>query len=588
MKKIKQLLIFVLLCGTSGAFAQSVTIGEHEFTAHPSAILEVQSTNKGVLIPRLTYLQRNAIAVDSKSVGLLIYQTDHTMPGFYFYDGNTWRYLSNPLAHLENLADVATSGDYDDLTNKPTLFSGNYDDLENKPDLFSGEFADLIGVPEVFDSNYFALKNLPSFEDSIVKYGFDGDYESLTNVPAMFDSNYFALKNLPSFEDSIVKYGFDGDYESLTNVPTVFDSNYFALKNLPSFEDSIVKYGFDGDYESLTNVPAVFDSNYDALKNKPSIHSVAITGNYDDLENKPILFTGEYHRLTGTPNIKDSIVKYGFDGDYESLMNVPAMFDSNYFALKNLPSFEDSIVKYGFDGDYESLTNVPVYSFEDSILKYGFDGDYESLENKPDISKEIEIEIGIHNTNTVSHADIRERLVELQNEISDLFLALDGKSNSGHTHTKASITDFAHTHTRENITDFAHRHNASEIDEYVQRYRFTDWGWGSYAIRTGNVVHLAFSDAISGGTFNIPFTPDMPTPYTYHPYDDYSLHYTYVGYIALTLSSPTDHFDANRSYAYIDSSSRVIRMGIFSTQPHGYGDIDIHISGSYIVADAFK
>lgn len=32
-----------------------------------------------------------------------------------------------------DLSTVATSGDYDDLTNKPTLFSGDYDDLTNKP-----------------------------------------------------------------------------------------------------------------------------------------------------------------------------------------------------------------------------------------------------------------------------------------------------------------------------------------------------------------------------------------------------------------------------------------------------------------------
>ena len=34
---------------------------------------------------------------------------------------------------ITGLADVATSGDYDDLDNLPTLFSGNYNDLSNKP-----------------------------------------------------------------------------------------------------------------------------------------------------------------------------------------------------------------------------------------------------------------------------------------------------------------------------------------------------------------------------------------------------------------------------------------------------------------------
>ena len=34
-----------------------------------------------------------------------------------------------------DLATVATSGDYDDLSNKPTLFSGAYADLSGKPTL---------------------------------------------------------------------------------------------------------------------------------------------------------------------------------------------------------------------------------------------------------------------------------------------------------------------------------------------------------------------------------------------------------------------------------------------------------------------
>ena len=42
----------------------------------------------------------------------------------------------NKLDYIKNkpeLSTVATSGDYDDLTNKPELFSGDYDDLTNKP-----------------------------------------------------------------------------------------------------------------------------------------------------------------------------------------------------------------------------------------------------------------------------------------------------------------------------------------------------------------------------------------------------------------------------------------------------------------------
>ena len=46
-----------------------------------------------------------------------------------------------------DLSTVATSGAYNDLSGKPTLFSGAYADLSGKPTLFSGAYGDLTGAP---------------------------------------------------------------------------------------------------------------------------------------------------------------------------------------------------------------------------------------------------------------------------------------------------------------------------------------------------------------------------------------------------------------------------------------------------------
>ncbi|MEQ1745972.1 MAG: DUF1566 domain-containing protein [Saprospiraceae bacterium] len=64
-------------------------------TARPdttSALLMVESTSNGVLIPRITQLQRNGVAAPAD--GLLVFQTDND-PGFYFRDNATWRQISN-------------------------------------------------------------------------------------------------------------------------------------------------------------------------------------------------------------------------------------------------------------------------------------------------------------------------------------------------------------------------------------------------------------------------------------------------------------------------------------------------------------
>ena len=54
-----------------------------------SAVLDIQSSSndKGILIPRMTQAQRNAIS--SPATGLMIFQTDGNV-GFYFYDGSSW------------------------------------------------------------------------------------------------------------------------------------------------------------------------------------------------------------------------------------------------------------------------------------------------------------------------------------------------------------------------------------------------------------------------------------------------------------------------------------------------------------------
>ncbi|HRN95420.1 MAG TPA: hypothetical protein PL084_11915, partial [Chitinophagales bacterium] len=58
-------------------------------TASPdaSAKLQIDATDAGILIPRVTTAQRNAIA--SPATGLLVYVTDNTK-GFWYYDGAAW------------------------------------------------------------------------------------------------------------------------------------------------------------------------------------------------------------------------------------------------------------------------------------------------------------------------------------------------------------------------------------------------------------------------------------------------------------------------------------------------------------------
>lgn len=59
---------------------------------HSSAVLELQDTTRGLLIPRMK--QRNRLAIPSPAEGLLVYQTDSST-GYWYYKAGQWKPLSD-------------------------------------------------------------------------------------------------------------------------------------------------------------------------------------------------------------------------------------------------------------------------------------------------------------------------------------------------------------------------------------------------------------------------------------------------------------------------------------------------------------
>lgn len=89
---IKKLLTASFLFLSVNSFAQSVSVNTDGLPADGSAMLDIRSTDKGMLIPRMTDAQKNAIV--TPATGLMIYQTDGTA-GFYYYDGAAWTYINS-------------------------------------------------------------------------------------------------------------------------------------------------------------------------------------------------------------------------------------------------------------------------------------------------------------------------------------------------------------------------------------------------------------------------------------------------------------------------------------------------------------
>ena len=109
LKKLKEckLALILIIAIVFVSFSQN-PVGIGTVAPHPSAILEVSSTNKGFLPPRMSKTEMEAI--NSPAVGLIVYCLDCNPKGIYISDGDLFSgellLLEHPSVEYLNIADV--------------------------------------------------------------------------------------------------------------------------------------------------------------------------------------------------------------------------------------------------------------------------------------------------------------------------------------------------------------------------------------------------------------------------------------------------------------------------------------------------
>jgi hypothetical protein len=96
--KLSLLLITFLLCGFSVVSLGQVKITDGvDMTMNANSLLELESLNRGLLIPRvaLVSLGQADPLTDPVPTGMLVYSTGGSVPdGFYFWNGNKWLFFN--------------------------------------------------------------------------------------------------------------------------------------------------------------------------------------------------------------------------------------------------------------------------------------------------------------------------------------------------------------------------------------------------------------------------------------------------------------------------------------------------------------
>jgi len=209
-----------------------------------------------------------------------------------------------------DVADVATSGLYNDLAGKPVLAVV----------ATSGLYSSLIGIP-----NFANVATTAAYSD-------------LSGTPALAAVAITGLYNSLSGRPSLASVATSGSYTDLINPPLL--------------------------------QPVATTGLYNDLSNKPNLATVATTGAFADLASKPNISTvgqtGSYSDIIGTP----TLAVVATTGSYNSLLNKPtlgsaAATDATAYAtaaqgaLASSATQPSDLATVATSGSYTSLSNRP-------------------------------------------------------------------------------------------------------------------------------------------------------------------------------------------------------------------------------------
>lgn len=325
------------------------------------------------------------------------------------------------------------SGDYNDLTNKPSLATvattGSYNDLTNRPAAYalptatntvlggvkigSGLSIDAGGVLSAIAGGTGTVTSVGLTAGSTKVSVTGSPITSSGTITVDVNEANLTLANMSGNLASTRITGLStvattGSYADLVNRPTLFSGSYNDLTNKPTL--------FSGAYADLTDKPVLAtvatSGSYNDLSNKPTIPApytlptasntvlggvkvgtglaidaegvltavgATFSGSYNDLTDKPVLFSGAYADLTGAPVLH----AVATTGSYTDLVNRPTLFSGSYTDLTNKPTL--------FSGAYSDLTGAPLLATVATTGAYAdltgkptpFSGNYNDLTNRP-------------------------------------------------------------------------------------------------------------------------------------------------------------------------------------------------------------
>ncbi|MFH6970388.1 hypothetical protein [Flavobacterium petrolei] len=165
-KKVLQACLLFLIMMTTNMSAQ---VGIGTVTPHASSVLDVSSTNQGMLTPRMTTSQRTAIVTPAD--GLIVYDTD--LKSFYHYNSTTvsWNRMSSDANGRLKFKRVKSTDVLATVLAAEKTLGGNITYKLDPGTLYEINGAVILDLPIELNNAYIA--GLDSGEDKLVKVSGD-------------------------------------------------------------------------------------------------------------------------------------------------------------------------------------------------------------------------------------------------------------------------------------------------------------------------------------------------------------------------------------------------------------------------------
>jgi hypothetical protein len=314
MKKTLPLLFCLLYAGS--AITQRVGIGTTN--PNPSALLELKSSNKGLLVPRTSTASRLAIANPAK--GLMVYDT--TAAGFWFYNGNAWAQIGGGGTGWSLTGNAGTNGNTNFIgTTDATTFRIRVNNEQ------SG-FIDY-GPPYMTAMGYQVLK--ANFGPANTGVGYQALYSDTSggyNTAQGFQALYYTSMGSynTGFGASSLFYNKTGNYNTASGYYSLFNnidgysntaSGYYALyANSYGHGNS----GF-GTNAVNSNTSGIYNSGFGYA----SLYSNS-TGSYNTACGAATLYNnnGSYNTAAGFEALRLNNESYNTAFGYQALRNTTA------------------------------------------------------------------------------------------------------------------------------------------------------------------------------------------------------------------------------------------------------------------------